>query len=157
MLPETEALWGRFDELSESEFEAELESIVAQLPDGDPRIAFERGGFFDSTGRPEQAIPLYRQALADGLAGLERRQVTVQLASSLRNLGEFAEAEALLRAEIAAPADEYTSALHGFLALVLSSQDRQREAVATALLALVPHLPRYQRSMTAYAQELLED
>lgn len=157
MLSETEALWARFDELSATEFRAELEALLAQLPAGDPRIAFERGGFFDSTGFPEQAVPWYRQALAEGLAGSERRQVTVQLASSLRNLGELDAAEALLRGELEAPDDEYSPALKSVLALVLVSQGREREAVSTALLALVPYLPRYQRSMTNYARELLED
>lgn len=157
MLTETEALWNRFDELSESEFHAELEAILVRLPEGDPRIVFERGGFFDSTGRPDQAIPLYRQALAEGLAGSERRQVTVQLASSLRNLGEFDEAEQLLRTEIARPVDEYTIALQACLALVLSSMGKDRAALSEALLALVPHLPRYHRSMTNYALELVKD
>lgn len=152
-----EQLWLRFDDFSEAEFRVELEAFLAQLPAGDPQIAFERGGFFDSTGHPEQAIPLYRQALAEGLAGAQRRQLTVQLASSLRNLGELDEAEGLLRAEVAMPQDEYTTALQGFLALVLSSQGRDREALSLSLLALVPHLPKYQRSMTNYAQELLED
>lgn len=157
MLSETEELWQKFDELPEADFRGQLEELLAQLPDGDPRIAFERGGFFDSTGHPERAVPLYRQALEGGLAGSERRQATVQLASSLRNLGEPGEAEVLLRAEISQPVDEYTSALQGFLALVLSSQGKDHEALSMALLALVPHLPRYHRSMTNYAQDLLED
>lgn len=39
-------------------------------------------------------------------------------------------------------------------ALVLTSLGREREAVGIALGALAPHLPRYDRSMAASAEEL---
>jgi hypothetical protein len=42
------------------------------------------------------------------------------------------------------------------LALALTSVGREREAVAVAVAALAPHLPRYQRSMANYARLLLE-
>ncbi len=42
---------------------------------------------------------LYRQALAGGLSGIRRRRATIQLASTLRNLGQIDESIALLEAE----------------------------------------------------------
>ena len=82
----------------------------------------------DSTGRPEAAEPLYREALAAGLAGIRRRRAVIQLASTLRNLGHADESVALLSAE--------------------------RDGVGLALEALARHLPRYNRSLANYAREL---
>ena len=45
-------------------------------------------------------------------------------------------------------------AVRAFLALALVDAGREREAVAVALTALAPHLPRYQRSVTNYAAAL---
>ena len=65
---------------------------------------FERGGSRDSGGRPDEAEPLYREALALGLPDDERAQCTIQLASTLRNLGRPEESLALLRDAGAVPA-----------------------------------------------------
>ena len=45
-------------------------------------------------------------------------------------------------------------AVSAFLALALVDTGREREAVSLALGALAPHLPRYQRSLANYADEL---
>jgi hypothetical protein len=63
---------------------------------------------------------------------------------------------ALLRAELDAGPDELDDAVRAFLALALVDTGREREAVALALAALAPHLPRYQRSLAAYARLLAE-
>ena len=47
--------------------------------------------------------------------------------------------------------DEFVRA---FLVLALTSVGRDREAASHALTALAPHLPRYNRSLAAYAREL---
>ena len=94
-------------------------------------------------------MPLYRSALATGLTGLRRRRATIQLASSLRNLGAADEAVSLLSAELAAPVDgeaaALTDAVRAFLALALVDVGQPREAASLALGALAAHLPRYQR------------
>jgi hypothetical protein len=147
--------WAAFDSYSEPEFLALIDRLAAELPAGDPRGLFERAGAYDSTGHPDLAIPLYRQALGAGLAGSQRRRAVIQLASSLRNLGQVSEAVALLTAERDAGSDELDGAVRAFLALALVDAGREREAVSVALTALVPHLPRYQRSVTNYAAALL--
>ena len=76
------------------------------------------------------------------------------MASSLRNLGRAAESVALLTAELDAASDELDGAVRAFLALALVDVGREREAVATSLLALVRYLPRYNRSLANYAREL---
>lgn len=99
-------------------------------------------------------MPLYREALAGGLEGVRRRRAVIQMASSLRNLDKPEESVALLSAELEAGSDELDDAVRGFLALALVDVGREREAVTHALVALAPHLPRYQRSLANYAREL---
>ena len=72
----------------------------------------------------------------------------------MRNLGEAEESVALLTAELDAGSDELDDAVRAFLALALTDVGRDREAVSHALTALAPHLPRYNRSLAAYAREL---
>jgi len=147
--------WAAFDAYEEADFRALIDELVAELPPDDPVGLYERGGAFDSTGHPHEAVALYREALDRELAGGRRRQCVIQLASSLRNLGEARESVALLTAELDDGSDELDGAVRAFLALALVDAGREREAVSVALTALVPHLPRYQRSLSAYAQELV--
>jgi tetratricopeptide (TPR) repeat protein len=149
------ALWASIDSLDEQEFLARMDRLAEELPA--PEAAYERGGAFDSTGHPDRAVPLYREALERGLDGSRRRQCVIQLASSLRNLGAVEESVALLEAERARGSDELDDAVSAFLALALVSAGRDREAVSVVLGALAPHLPRYQRSVTNYAQDISEE
>ena len=92
-----------------------------------------------------------------GLTHERRRRAVIQLASSLRNVGDAEESVALLSAELEQPSDELDDAVRGFLALALADVGRERDALSHALTALAPHLPRYQRSLAAYAAELSND
>jgi tetratricopeptide (TPR) repeat protein len=153
----SEALWATIDEYDEEAFRAKIEELVAHLPADSAVAAFERACAFDSTGHSDRAIPLYRRALELGLEGERRRRAVIQLASSLRNLGQVPESLALLTAERQQPSDRLDDALSGFLALALADSGREREAVSVALAALAPHLPRYQRSLGNYARLLVGD
>lgn len=100
---------------------------------------------------------LYRRALALGLDEEHRPQCVIQMASSLRNLGEYDDALAVIRAEEELSADgPYRDAIACVNALILASAGRPAQGLSVALLALVPHLPRYHRSMTAYAREIAD-
>jgi tetratricopeptide (TPR) repeat protein len=147
-------LWASLDDHSEEEFVAKMDELVAELPADSAVAAYERASALDSTGRSDLAVPLYRQALSLGLGSDRRRPAVIQLASSLRNLGQAEESVALLRAERKAGSDELDDAVSAFLALALVDTGREREAVSLALAALAPHLPRYQRSLANYAREL---
>lgn len=147
-------LWESIDNLPEQEFLGAMATLVAELPPADPVGPFERASAFDSTGHPDQAVPLYRQALERGLTGRRRRRAVIQLASSLRNLGSADESVALLTDELSAGSDDLDDAVRAFLALALTSAGREREAVSMALTALAPHLTRYNRSLAAYAREI---
>jgi tetratricopeptide (TPR) repeat protein len=148
--------WASADTLDDDALRALIDALVAELPPGSPVALFERAGSWDSTGRSDLAVPLYRQALAAGLGGQRRRRAVIQLASSLRNIGEVEESVALLREELDAGSDELDDAVRAFLALALADAGREREAVSHALTALAPHLPRYQRSLGNYARALVE-
>ncbi|GAA2072766.1 tetratricopeptide repeat protein [Streptomyces albiaxialis] len=148
--------WESIDAYGEEEFRALIDGLAAELPPGSPVAAFERACAFDSTGHPDRAIPLYREALEGTLPGERRRRAVIQLASSLRNLGHQDESIALLTAELDAGSDHLDDAVRAVLALALTDVGREREAVSLAVGALARHLPRYQRSMANYARLLVE-
>jgi tetratricopeptide (TPR) repeat protein len=149
------ALWETLDDQAPEAFVAQLDVVLAELPAGSPIALFERGSAQDSTGHPERAVPLYGAALAAGLTGLRRRRAVIQMASSLRNLGDPARAAELLTAELGSD-DELSGAVRAFLALALVDLGREREAVAVSLSALSRYLPRYNRSLARYAAHLTD-
>ena len=148
--------WASIDELDEADFRALIEKLAAEAPPGSGAGIFERACSLDSTGRSDLAVPLFRQALEVGLTGERRRRAVIQSASSLRNLGRSQESVDLLTAEIAVTSDHLDDAVRTVLALALTDVGREREAVSIAVTALAAHLPRYQRSMAAYARLLVE-
>jgi tetratricopeptide (TPR) repeat protein len=149
-----EELWKAIDAYEPEEFVARVDALVSELPPGSAIGLFERGSAQDSTGHPDLAVPLYRAALEAGLTGLRRRRATIQMASSLRNLGDAKQAADLLTAELARASDELDGAVRAFLALALVDLGREREAVAVSLTALSSYLPRYNRSLARYARDL---
>jgi hypothetical protein len=157
-----EALWEAFTGDEDPErFRERVDTLARELPDGHPVALFERAGAWDSTGHSDRAVPLYRAALEAGLDGYQGRRCVIQLASSLRNLGEVDESVRLLEAEQRrTDADAATATLNdavtAFLAFALADAGRESEALSLALGALAPHLPRYQRSVTNYAASLVE-
>ena len=153
---EVDAVWDRADELGDQGVMDAMDALAADAPDPASAL-FERGGSRDSGGRPEEAEPLYREALALGLPDDERAQCTIQLASTIRNLGRPEESLALLHAEFDDKPDHpYAGAAAAFMSLSLASLGRTTEGLSLVLHALAPTLPRYQRSVHAYADELLE-
>jgi hypothetical protein len=87
-------------------------------------------------------VPLYRKALEAGLTGERRRRAVIQLARSLRNLGQSQESVALLTTEMDAGSDHLDDAVRATLALAHTDVGREREAVSLAIAALASHLPR---------------
>ena len=145
-------LWASLDELSEQAFLSKMELLVAELPADSAVAAFERAGSFDSTGHADLAVPLYRKALELGLEGQRRRRAVIQMASSLRNLGQATESVALLTAERERESDDLDDAVSATLALALVDVGREREAVSVAVTALSRQMTRCRRSMANYAR-----
>jgi len=119
--------------------------------------AFELGGAFDSSGHEAEADVQYAAATAAGLADVDpvrAAQLAVQHASTLRNLDRVDEAMRMLRDAPHHPATG--AAPRVFLALALHSAGRHDEALRVAIEAVEPTLPRYNRSVRAYAAALTD-
>ena len=147
-------LWKTIDERGQTEFVESMRQLTAELPEGNPAALFELGAAYDSTGSPQEAINLYEAALRAGLSGLRRRRARIQMASSLRNLGQPQQAADMLFEELRQPSDELNQAVSAFLALALADLGREREALSISLGALANYLPRYNRSLARYAEAL---
>src|SRR5690606_37204591 len=151
------AAWATFEDYGEDEgpaFRAVIDALVAELPDGSPHGPFERACAWDTAGHSDRAVPLHREALDGGLAArrpYKARRARIRPASSLRNTGRAAEGVALPRPERDAPQDESDDAVRTVPAVGLSDLGRDREGLALVLEALAGHLPRYRRSLAAYA------
>jgi hypothetical protein len=127
------AAWTALDDCEPRAFRATIDALASERPDGDPIAAFERACSFDSTGFSDKAAPLYRKALSSGLTGVRRRRATIQLASSLRNLGQSEESVTLLRTEQTLTSDVLDDAVAAVLALALADTGHEREAVGVAV------------------------
>lgn len=144
--------WTAFDPSDAVQAHAALSAILTERGSDDARAAYERASVHDALGEEEEAAPFYRAALDGDLRPDLRTQATIQLASTLRNLGDASGAMALLRS---VPVDDPLSdAALAFLALALFSDEKPAPALRTALQTLAPHLPRYTRAVGAYAGEL---
>ncbi len=134
-----------------------IDALAAERPADDAVALFERAGARDSAGVEDEAEQLYRRALELGLDDERRTRATIQLASTIRNLGKTAEALAMLEAEYERePPGPLHDAAAAFYALALVSNAEPERAASVALQALAPHLPRYTRSVTGYAREIAE-
>jgi tetratricopeptide (TPR) repeat protein len=151
------AAWKTLDDVDEQQFLIAIERLAAELPEPSGVAAFERASSLDSTGHPDLAVPLYRQALEIGLPAERRRRAVIQLASSLRNLGDPRESARLLETELDRPSDHLDDAVRAFLALALLDLGRPRDAASLALGALAPHLHRYNRSLANDALVISDD
>jgi hypothetical protein len=150
-------LWASIDEYNENEFLTKMKQLVAELPVDSAVAVFERAASLDSTGHSDLAVPLYRQALELGLHGERRRRAVIQMASSLRNMGQASESVALLTTEREVESSDLDDAVSAFLTLALVDTGHEREAVSLALTALSRHMTRYQRSLSNYAKLLISD
>ena len=160
------AVWDGAEDVHEDEVVLAVEALVAELPPGDAVGSFELASAHDYAGHEDRAVRLYRAALDAGLEGERRHQAVVQLASSLRLLGDPAGALQVLRENAPRPAgeesdagddlgDEGSAEAHAaFEALALVDLGRDREAVTVLLAALAPHAAPYDRAVLRYAEEL---
>jgi len=151
-----QSIWLKLGTISNEAFILLIKNHVKLLTITDSQAIadFERACAFDSTGHEKEAEPLYRSALDKGLTGLRRRRARIQLASTLRNNGKIEESIQILREEKSNYSDELDDAVDSFLALSLSSAGKHKEALSLALKALSKHLPRYNNSLSRYAENL---
>lgn len=148
------AFWDSFDDSDPERMLTGMRTLIGERPEGDGLALAEWGGVHDALDRGAEAVEPYRLALAAGLDAEHEHQITLQLASTLRNLGQHDEAIELLE-HLDAP--ELGDAPAVFLALALHSAGRPNDALRVALTSLAPHLPMYRRAATEYAAELAPD
>ncbi|MFP7761691.1 tetratricopeptide repeat protein [Marisediminicola sp. LYQ85] len=148
-----DALWAD-DTMDDQQRVIRMRALADDAPH--PALAeFELGGAFDSAGREAEAHVHYAAATAAGLDTVDAdraARMIVQHASTLRNLGRIDEAIAMLSTAPEHPATG--AAPRVFLALALHSAGRRDEALRVAIEAIEPTLPRYNRSVRAYAEAL---
>jgi tetratricopeptide (TPR) repeat protein len=149
------AVWSAAEALDDAAVLDRIDELVAERGDSDAAGLFEAASVRDYLGREAEAEPLYRRALALGLAGDRRPQARIQLASTLRNLGRADEAVELLGEHLAEHGDDaWTAPGAAFLALALVDAGREREAASVALVALAEGLPAYSGAVRRYALAL---
>lgn len=134
---------------------AYFRQLYDEFPD-DPRVLYEYGGAFDSAGREMEAIPLYRMALEKGLSADYLPKLYLQLASTLRNVGQLDEAISIL--QNACQQYPERPSLKLFLALALETAGRQHDALNTLFDLAIAHvdtadMKRYARSIRAYVDD----
>ena len=133
-------------------------SLLEEHLRGSPHDAlalYELGSAHDSAGHEAEAVQPYRRGLEIGLPPDVALAARIQLASTLRNLGESGEAVSILR-EVLEHRPEHRAA-RMFLALALTSDGRPVEAVQELLDLLLtnPGPPeRYARSLRSYTDAL---
>ncbi len=158
-----DAQWTRLDSMPPEAFVAAIDVLASERPTDDAAALFERAAARDSTGLESGAEVLYRAALATGrLDPYRNARTVVQLASTLRILGQLEESARLLTTELdrrAQAGGEHVlhDELQATLALTRVAQGRAVEAAGLALCVLAPHLTRYKRSMLGNATEILEN
>jgi len=145
-------VWAAADEENPDALRIAMREALTGRPEGDPRALFERASVEDFLGQESAAIPLYRAALAGGLEAPFATQARIQLASSLRNVGDASGAIAVLKD--VPPTDPLAGAAAGFRALALYDDDKPVRALRTALRALADEIPLYGRALRAYAAEV---
>lgn len=150
---EIAALWELADDTDRPAAAARLR---AQRPH-DPRLVYELASAHDAASQEAVAIPLYREALAAGLREPHRHRARIQLASSLRAVGQPDLAYSLLT-ELALERPG-NPAVEAFRALAAIDSGRPGEAVADLVDALLHHAGdedslSYRQALHAYAAEL---
>ncbi len=160
------AIWEIADASPEIDLVAAIDALAAAHVDSDgvedAAALFERASARDRVGLEAEAEKYYRAALAlPGLDPYRRSRASIQLASTLRILGQLAESEQLLTAELDRHLEPGNPrALHdearAILALTYVAQGRAVEAAGLALSALSPHLTRYNRSVSRNAALLVK-
>ncbi|WP_062210230.1 tetratricopeptide repeat protein [Demequina oxidasica] len=147
--------WAQMDDTRPAEMLDQMRELIAQRDVGDGAALFEWASIHDSLGMTRSAIELYRHAIEAGLDHERAPQASLQLASSLRAEGSAKECLAVLDAWEATGTD--ASAVVGqapalVRALALHDLGLTTLGLQVALLGLAETLPRYNRSMKAYAE-----
>jgi tetratricopeptide (TPR) repeat protein len=150
-----DGLWRQARHLQADQFVAEAEELLASAPSALTAAAYyEMAGVYDFLGRESEAAPLYRAALQAGLDEMRRPRALLQLASTLRNLGDAAQGAAILETAGPQMPVELAPACAAFQALCLLDAGESARAVATAVRALAVAGGEYRAVLEQYVHDL---
>lgn len=135
-----------------------LLELATESPN-EPEITYQLGICHDNMGRGDEAIPLYRQALEQGLSGPERARCMLGLGSTLRYKGRYEEALLVLLQGT----EEFPEhrGLQAFLAMALYNTGNSKPAIELLFAMLLETtsdetLQYFRRGLEYYAQHLDE-
>lgn len=136
---------------------ARLLELSAEYPQDDS-VSYQTAWIHDRLGLETAAVPFYERAIAGGgLSPDELRGATLGLGSTLRGLGRYADAVAVLRRG----AEQFPEdgAIAAFLAMALYNTSEHHEAMSLLLQLLAststdPGVQRYRPAIEHYAQDL---
>ncbi|MGW1229073.1 tetratricopeptide repeat protein [Streptomyces sp. NPDC001515] len=137
----------------------QLVALAARHP-GHAGVAYQTAWAHDALGLETGAVPYYERALeGTGLAPEDRHGAFLGLGSTLRVLGRYAEARAVLERALAEFPDD--AALRTFLAMALYNLGQARESVGLLLKVVAetgadPGLRAYAPAVAHYADRLDE-
>jgi len=133
-----------------------LLTLRAEYPN-DAQVAVQTAWVHDSLGLEEEAVEHYEAAIAGDLSDEELRGALLGLGSTYRTLGRDAESDRTFR--LGSERFPEFRPLRAFHAMTAYNLGRPREAVEALLTLLLesttdPTILRYQRSLSAYAEDL---
>lgn len=135
-----------------------LADLAARYPDNGS-IQYQAAAVHDSLGFEREAVPLYERALTLELTVPERSGAMLGLGSTLRTMGEYERASAVLSE--AADLFPDMRCFDVFLAMSLYNEGRYREAMERLLLVVADtsedeSVRAYERAIRYYAGRLDE-
>jgi tetratricopeptide (TPR) repeat protein len=158
-----DAVWDEVADLEPDELVRRIDALAGERDASNAAALFERACARDTAGLEAEAEGFYRAALATGeLDPVRYSRAVLQFGSTLRNVGRLDESRELLESALERSRQEpdtyrLADETRAILALTYVALGRGAEATAHVLMALAPHLSRYQRSMKAYAEDILAD
>ncbi|BDC17578.1 tetratricopeptide repeat protein [Acidianus sp. HS-5] len=141
----------------DEELEDYFKKLYQEFGDN-PRVIYEYANVLDYLGKEKEAIPLYREALRKGITGKYHDMCLIQLASSLRLVGELDESYEIL-SDIYNKSKEPSSLL--FLSLTMFNLGRASEAFCLMFKHILGRnegfLGEYRRALTQYIDGICVD
>ena len=131
--------------------------VLAARAPAHAAVQYQAACVHDALGLEAQAVPYYERALALDPTPVDARGAYLGLGSTLRVLGRYAEAEAVLRAGLVRFAG--AAELRTFLAMTLYNRGRAHEAMRLALGAIADtsadaDVQALARAIRFYAEDL---
>jgi tetratricopeptide (TPR) repeat protein len=135
-----------------------LEHAQQRFPES-PLVPYQIGCTHDALGKEADAVEPYKQAIALGLRGKDRLQLFIGLSSTLRSLGRYPEALAVIDQACEDSPQELVSKV--FRSLVLNNLERGDEALGELLNVLLDsstdcEVRAYARALQFYSTRLRE-